>query len=156
MPLNFALYEDGNGGQMILRSNEILQTESLATLAYLAMFGGNVEAETQKENSPGELKRDWWANDPSKNSETWINSRTEKVLRGIEISSSSRFEIEEAVKYDVKELEQYGKVKVEVTFPSLNRVEILITISEPNVIKDKRLQFVWDATRNETIEKQTL
>lgn len=154
--LNNSIFEDGNGGQLVLKNNEIVQTRSLSTLAYLLMFGGNVEAETQKENSIGELKFDWWGNDPNLPSSTWINSRTERTLQGIEISSSSRYTIEEAVKYDVKSLEQYGEVTVNVTFVNLNRVSIVITISEPNIKKDNRLTIVWDSTRNEVIEKNII
>lgn len=154
--LNNSIFEDGNGGQLVLRDNEIIQTSSIATLAYLAMFGGNVEAETQKENATGELKYDWWGNDPNKPSSTWINSRSEKVLRGIEISSSSRYRIIEAVKYDTKVLEQYGSVNIDVTFPDLNNVKIVITISEPSIKKDQSLSLVWDATRNEVIEKNII
>lgn len=153
---NFSIYEDGNGGQLVLRNNEIAQTDSLATLAYLEMFGGNVEAETRKENAIGEIKLDWWGNDATKSSDTWINSRTENVLRGIEISSSSRYRILEAVKYDVKNLEQYGKVEVDVNFPSTNRINIVITISEPGVKKNQSLSIIWDATRNEVIEKNII
>lgn len=154
--INNTIFEDGNGGQLVLRNNEIVQTRSLATLAYLLMFGGNVEAETEKENAPGELKFDWWGNDPAKPSDTWINSRTEKVLRGIEISSSSRFTIEEAVKSDVKSLEQFGEVEVEVSFVSMSRVKIVITISEPSVKNDTSLTLVWDASRSEIIEKHII
>lgn len=154
--LNISLFEDGNGGQMVLKNNEIIQTSSLATLAYIAMFGGNVEAETQKENAPGELKFDWWGNDPTKPSTTWINSQTERVLRGIEISSSSLFTIQQAVENDVKSLEEFGDITVVVTFPGLNKVQIVITISEPSIKKNTRLSLVWDATRSEIIEKNII
>lgn len=156
MPLNKSIYEDGNGGQVVLRNNEIVQTRSLATLAYLAMFGGNVAIETQKENQPGELKLDWWGNDPSLNSETWINSRTEKVLLGIDLSSASRYTIQSAVEHDVKQLEEYGKVTVLVTLPSVNRVQITITIEEPGKKINERLTIVWNATRNEIIEQNII
>jgi len=154
--LNFTLYEDGNGGQMVLQNNEILQTESLATLAYLLMFGGNVAAKTQQDNPIGELRIDWWGNDPTENSEKWINSETEKVLKGIEISSQSLYTIQQAVINDTKSLEQYGNVTVLVSFPNLNRVSIEITIEEPSKINGNRLIIVWDATRNEIIRKDIL
>jgi len=154
--LNNTLFEDGNGGQLVLRNNEILQTRSLATLAYILMFGGNVNASTQKENAPGELKYDWWGNDPNLPSETWINSKTEKTLRGIELTSSTRFTIQQAVQDDIASLSQYGETSVDVSFVSLNRVKIVITISEPSIVNDSRLTLVWDATRNEIIEKNIL
>ena len=156
MAFNFTLYEDGNGGQMVLRNNEIIHTRSIATLAYLKMFAGNVSEKTRKENNTGELRSDWWANDPVDNSEKWINSETEKVLRGIVISSSSRFDIEQAVKNDVKDLEGLGSVDVSVTFPSPNYVRIIITITEPNAKSSNRLIVTWDASRNEIIEKDII
>lgn len=154
--LNFTLFESGNGGQMVLRNNEILQTRSLATLAYLLMFGGNREAITQKDNQPGELKFDWWGNDPDQNSKTWVNSTTEQLLYGIEISSASLFRIQSAVEKDVKTLEQYGKVSVEVTFPAINKIQITITIKEPSVKNEQSLNVIWDASRNEIIEKNII
>lgn len=156
MPLNKSIYEDGNGGQTIQRNNEIVQTRGLGILAYLEMFGGNVEAETQKENNPGELHLDWWGNDSNLNSDTWINSRTEKVLRGIELSSSSIYTIKSAIQYDLKNLERYGKITINVTLPSLNTVKIDITIEEPSKKTEQRLTIVWNATRNEIIEKNIL
>lgn len=151
--INSSIFEDGSGGQLVLRNNEIVQTKGLATIAYLLMFGGNVDAETQKENAPGELKFDWWGNDSSKPKSTWINSRTEKTLMGIALTSESRYIIEESVKYDVSSLSRYGKVSVNVIFTSVNRVNITITISEPDVVTDQSLSLTWDATRNEVIEK---
>lgn len=151
--LNKSIYEDGNGGQLLLKSNEIAQTGSLATLAYLLMFGGNVEAETEKENKPGELKDDWWGNDSRLSSDTWINSKTEKVLRGITTTSSSIIKIQSSIKSDLKQLEQFGEITIGVTFPNINRIAINITISEPNKKQDSRLTLVWDASRSEIIEK---
>ena len=154
--LNFTLYEDGNGGQLVLRNNEIAQTRSLATLAYLKMFGGNVLEKTKKENNTAELRTDWWANDPVDNSEKWINSETEKVLQGIEISSSSRYTIEQAVKNDVESLETFGSVDVFVAFPGPNDIRITITITEPNAKSSSRLNVTWDASKNEIIEKDII
>ncbi len=154
--LNNSIYEDGNGGQLYLKSYDIMQTESLATLAYLLMFGGNVEAETKKENETGALRYDWWGNDPNDNSSNWINSRTERTLKGIELSSSSRYKIKEAVKYDLKRLEDYGDIDIEVSFTNVNRIAIDITISEPSQTQNTSLKIVWDATQSEIIEKKTL
>ena len=65
--LNESIYEDGNGGSLLLRSYEIVQTNSLATLPYLLMFGGNVNEITKKENSTAELSIDWWGNKKKEN-----------------------------------------------------------------------------------------
>jgi len=154
--INNSIFEDGNGGQLVLRNNEIVQTKSVATLAYLLMFGGNVAADTKKENARGELKFDWWGNDPTEPKANWINSKTERTLKGSELSSSSRYVIENAVKEDVKPLEKYGKVTVNVSFISINKIKIVISISEPDKINDQSLTLVWNATRSEIIEKNII
>jgi len=156
MPVNETIYEDGNGGQLLLQNNDIAQTESLSTLAYLLMFGGNVEGLTKKENNVGELSLDWWGNNKNTNSSTWINSETEKTLRGIALSSGSRSIITDSVKKDITSLEEYGEVEVEVTLPRLNRVQITITIKEPGAKKSKRLILIWDATKSEIIEQRII
>jgi len=154
--LNESIYEDGNGGSLLLRSYEIVQTNSLAILAYLLMFGGNVNEITKKENSPAELSIDWWGNKKIDNSSKWINSETEKFIRGIALTSRNRSLIEQTVKRDVKSLEEFGKITVDVTYPELNRLKILITIKEPSAKNSTSLALVWDSTKNEVIEQNIL
>ena len=154
--LNRSVFENGDGGNYLLRNYEIIQTESIVTLAYLLMFGGNVAEVTKKENNTGELRTDWWGNNPTDNSSKWINSRTEKTLRGAALTNQFKFEIEQAVKDDLKSLSEYGTVTVEVTYPSLNRIQITVTIAEPSVKSSNRLIIAWDATKNEIIEKQLI
>lgn len=153
---NESLYEDGNGGQLFLRNFEIIQTEGLATLAYLKMFGGNVEANTKKENLPGEILEDWWGNNPTDNSSKWINSNTERILRGVELTNQNLANIKEAVKKDLKSLEVYGKIEINISYPLLNTVKINIQIKEPTKKDSNSLILLWDATRNEVIEQNTI
>jgi len=152
--LNYTIYEDGSGGQKLFRNNDIATTESLNTLAYLLMFSGNVEADTVKENNPANLRLDWWGNDPAKNSDTWVNSRTERTLAGLALNTAAIFKVEEAVKADLKSLEQYGTVDVTVTLPSLNNLSILVQITQPDMADSVSLQLIWDASRNEIILRQ--
>ncbi len=154
--LNESLHEDGNGGQLTLRSFEIEQTESIYTMVYLAMFAGQLQEATTKETVSGELFFTWWGNDTNDNSDKWINSNTERVLRGIELSSQSRFVIQRAVESDMQSLSQLGEFEVLITYPALNRVEINITIKEPGIKDSERLVLLWDATRNEIIERNIL
>ena len=154
--VNEAIYEDGNGGQIYPLNNDIARTESLYVLAYLEMFGGNVGANTTRENNAGELRQDWWGNDSNANSETWVNSETERVLKGSELSSSSIARIRQAVVNDTKSLKQYGKVEVAVSLPRVNTVQIKVIIREPRKKDSNALILIWDATKQEIIEQNII
>jgi len=148
---NYTIYEDGNGGQLEVQSNDILTTDSLYTLAYLKMFGGNVEADTRPQSDVIELHSDWWGNDKTKPSDMWINSKTERTLKGIELSSRSLETIKQAVKQDLDSLTQFGGIEVTINIVSLNRVKITIDTTQGD-----NLSMIWDNTRNEVIQERWL
>lgn len=154
--INETIYEDGNGGQLYPLNNDIARTDGLATLAYLEMFSGNVEADTVKENNIGELRKDWWGNDSNGNSNEWINSETERTLQNIELSSASIARIRQSVIKDLKDLEQFGKIDVEVTLPGINKVQIEVTINEPSKKESNTLILIWDASKKEIIQNITI
>lgn len=154
--VNETIYEDGNGGQLYSLNNDIAKTEGLQMLAYLKMFGGNINASTVKDNNIGELRLDWWGNDTSENSDKWINSETERTLRGIELSGSSIAKIKQSVENDCKSLSKYGKIDVAVTLPGINKVKIVISITEPGNKESNSLIIIWDATKNEIIEQKII
>lgn len=151
--INKSIYESGEGGQPLIQNNDIKLTRSLSTLVYYALFAGNVEGDTSKNTAPGELHTGWWGNDVTKNSINWINSETERLLKGISLSPRTRILIEQAVIKDTDKLKVYGRVDVNVTLPSLNRVSIRVTITEPEAATGKSLLVIWDATRNEVVEQ---
>lgn len=146
---NYSIYDDGNGGQLTVQSNNILTTDSLHTLAYLKLFGGNLEANTKPKSDVIEIHSDWWGNDKEKQSSTWINSNTERVLRGIVLNSQSVEKIITAVKKDVESLTQFGTITVTVNIVSLNKVKIIIDTEQSD-----NLSMIWDSTKNEVIQWQ--
>lgn len=150
--INETIYEDGSGGQIYSLNNDIARTDGLATLAYLEMFSGNVKASTVKENNIGELRKDWWGNDSNGNANEWINSETERTLQNVELSSSSISRIRQSVEKDLKTLEQYGEIEVEVTLPGINKVQIKVTINEPSQKESNTLILIWDASKKEIIQ----
>lgn len=154
--INESIYESGNGGNLISQNNDIVMTEGLATLAYLKMFSGNVDADTKSDNNLGELRLDWWGNDTNENSDNWINSNTERILKGIELTGSSIAKIKQSVVNDLKPLEKYGKVEVSVTLPFINRAQINVSIKEPTKKDSNSLIVIWDATKKEIIEQKIL
>lgn len=151
MTLNKSIYEDGNGGQLAFRNNDIMTTTSLSIQAYLAMFSGNVEADTKSLSDVVELHYDWWGNDKLKQSTTWVNSNTERILTGIALNSQSLEKIKQAIEKDTQFLSQYGTVIITVIIVSLSRVKITIETNQ-----DDNMSLIWDSTKNEIIESQWL
>lgn len=151
MILNKAIYEDGNGGQLSFRNNDIMTTKSLSVLAYLAMFGGSREGNTKPLSDAIELHYDWWGNNKNRQSSTWINSNTERVLSGIVLNSRSLEKIRQAIEKDTEKLTQFGTLNITVNIVTLNRVKIIIEVQQGD-----SLSLIWDNSRNEIIESQWL
>ena len=154
--INESIYEDGNGGQLLLKNNNIAQTSSIYTLAYLKMFGGNIEASTVKNNVVGAIRNDWWGNDVNENSSEWINSETERTLKGIALTTKNIYRIQQAVKKDLKSLEEFGAIEISITYPDINRVSIEILIKEPERKDNNRLIVIWDNTKNEIVNQEII
>jgi hypothetical protein len=146
--LNTTIYEDGNGGQLAIRNNDIATTNSLFMIAYISMFGGNREASTKPLSDSQELNYDWWGNDKNEQSSNWINSETERTLTGISLNSQSIERIKQAVKTDVDILKEYGELNVDVNIISINRVKITITLNQSD-----NLSIIWDVSNNEIISE---
>ena len=151
--LNKIMYENGNGGQTLIRSNDVQTTRSLFPMVYIRLFGGNREGNTSINRLNSELNKGWWGNSPT-NKKDWINSDTERLLKGISTTYANKKRIEDAIKRDLKDLQQYGKQTIEVTYPSLNRVSMYIQIARGN--STEKYSILWDATINEVIEQVAL
>lgn len=152
--INYSTYEDGTGGELVIKNNGIVTTEALYTAIYLRLFGGNPGAKTTREKPNNEFNETWWGNDSQGDSSQWINSETENVLRGMTINTTNIVKLESAINTDLEDIKQFGEIGIEITYPSLNSIEILITITNTQG-KDEVL-LVWDATRNEVIESKII
>jgi len=147
---NYSIYDNGDGGQLFIQNNDIQKSGGLGVAVCLKLFGGNVDASTTGQEVSGEIRKDWWGNNRFDTSRKWINSETERVLRGASLTDQSLIDIEEAVKTDLESLKIFGEISVSVAYPGLNRVSIAITIKQ--VAQDAEILVVWDATKNEIIQ----
>lgn len=150
--MDFALFETMDGGDMSLSNNDINTTESLWMQIYLGLFGGNVRQSTVDGIEDDEQRFDWWANaflttEPDEQ----MNSETERVLNEVALNASGRLKIEQAVNNDLSFLQKLGTVDVEVSIPTIDRVQIDITITEPDEVTEQQFRIVWDATKSEII-----
>jgi len=150
--MDIGIYETLNGGDMSLQNGDIWATMSLWNQIYIGLFGGNVAQLTDDNAGKGEQRKDWWGNQFLKASPgEYNNSTTELTLNTVQLNSSGRVKIEQAVKSDLAFLSKLGKVDVLVSIPAIDSVLIEIGITEPNNIEDKRFRLLWDGTRSTEI-----
>lgn len=144
MPNDIDIREQGNGGDMTLRGNDLVGANGYENMPYLLMFGGHIPA-------PVDGDADWWGNFFIKDESQKFKSNTERVLNTTPLNSAGRLKIEQAVIKDLKVISDNVPgtiIKVSVVIESDDRVHIGININgqvfdinwnpdiapEPNVI----------------------
>jgi hypothetical protein len=146
------LFENYDGGDFILKGNDVEFVGGFQNMPYLGMFGGNIESNTQGAKVT-EQTFDFWGNfmlNPT-NQNVWFNSDTERTLNTISLSSSTRLLIEQQVKKDLKFMEQFSTVNISVSIIGVDRIRIYIQIIEPNTNQVTEFSYIWDVTQNELI-----
>jgi len=155
------IFASRNGGEVSLKGNDLELTDGLFNHIFLALFGGNVEANTQdggEVDVESEQNLAWWGNVLFFENEPDIqfNSESERVSNTTVLNSSGRIDIEEAVKTDLAFMKDFAEVTVSVIITGNDRVEINVSLKEPDNIERKDFQFIWDATRVEEIDNITI
>lgn len=155
---DIALYETGDGGDLLINNNDLSSTEILIHQAYLCLFGGNVESDTKGNELKSQIRDDWWANSLifKNRIKKQFNSRTERTLNKVVLNSSGRIEIENSVKEDLKDFTKIISLSVSVKIPSPDRVDILISLKEKENKEQKTIQFIWDNAKKEIILNKDL
>ncbi len=152
------LFENGDGGEMAIISNDLVLSEQLYQQVYLALFGGNIEANTKNDVLVSEQRFDWWGNalffDETTNRQ--FNSNTERMLLNVALNSSGRLKIIQAVTDDLKYLSDLLDSNVDVQFFDTNKIRIIVVFKPKGNQEDKVLQFVYDNAKNELIIEKTI
>ena len=99
--VDIMIFENGSGGDLNLKNDDIETISGLMNQVYLALFGGNLEQNTSDDLSELEERNDWWGNSLLKK-ENQFNSNFERTLRTIPLNSSGLIKIENAAKEDLK------------------------------------------------------
>jgi len=155
---DLTLFETGSGGDISLKGNDFDLTGGIFNQIYMALFGGNPDASTTGEELATELRGDWWGNallSPGE-PDLQMNSTLEKTLRSVAISSSGIRQIEDAAKADLAFLSDGAEISVEVTVPTVDKIEIRILAQEPGNLESQGFIFIWSATKQEVIEFRTI
>jgi len=125
LQFDIALFENFNGGDVLVNGNDLVKYYENEGQIYLALFGGNVEGDTPAVPQNGRDHVDYWGNFflPVENQ---FNSKTERTLKLTELSSKGRGIIQAAVEYDLTYLQKYANVTVTVAIVGNNKVSINI------------------------------
>ena len=147
------IHESGDGGQITILNNDLLLGEVAYNQFYLALFGGNIEANTLGNEIKSQLTSDYWQNSlfysdrPNKQ----LNSNTERVLSNLVLNDSGKIELTNAINSDLSYLSSVFVFSVEVFFEPQNKVVVNINFSEKTGIQEKILQMVFNNAKKEII-----
>lgn len=125
LQFDIALFENNNGGDVLVKGNDLVKYYENEGQVYLALFGGNVEEDTPSVQIPGKVRNYYWGN-YYLSSENQFNSKTERSLKNVELSSQGRAKIQSAVEYDLNYLKKYATVDVQVSIIGQNKITIKI------------------------------
>jgi hypothetical protein len=148
------LIETGDGGDCVLKGNDLELISGFQNMPYIGLFGGNyVQSTTGPKNT--EQAFDFWGNfliNPTLQ-DIWFNSETERLLNNVALSPSGRIQIEEQVKQDLKFMQKFAQITVSVVLFSIDRIRIEITILEPSTQQSNQFIYIWDATNAELTQQ---
>jgi hypothetical protein len=149
--VDFKLRETGSGGDLVFAGGDIKLTAELYNQPYLGRFGGNKEASTTDQFEDGEERGDYWANPLLLADEPncQFNSKFEKALNEIELSSSGRIKLERVAGEDLDYLDGFADHESEVSITTVDRVKLTDKISQGN---NKGFSYIWDEAKDEVIE----
>lgn len=159
--MDLALHETGSGGSVQFVGGDLDMTNSLYNLIYICLFGGNVKQTTQETSGSSTSfseRFDWWGNEVAFNgkSENQYNSLFEKTVQSVTLNSNGRLRIEAAAKSDLKILEELGDISVVVSLLGNDSFHMFITVTESNKSSSQLFTLIWDSTKLELIEEQTV
>jgi hypothetical protein len=139
---DLAIVETGSGGDIQILGNDLAVVTGIENMAYLGMFGGNIEQSTV-DNVTNEFSKDWWGNNLLMKSDPSIqmNSTVERTLNNTPLTSSGRLTIENAIKYDLIFLEKVigTKIEVSVFIISDDRVDVILKM---NLLKETKITVI--------------
>ena len=143
------LIESFDGGDYVLKGNDIEMISGFQNMPYIGLFGGNKQLTTGPKVNEQEF--DFWGNflfHPSA-PEIWVNSETENLLKNVSLNTATRIKIEQTVLKDLQFMKEFATLNVRVELISVDRIRIVIEIQEPNQLNSTVYSYLWNATEQE-------
>jgi phage gp46-like protein len=155
--LDIGIYETGSSGDISVSNNDIALGDQLLQYVYLALFGGQVEADTLGNEPAGEIRLDWWGNSLlfALDQARQFNSQTERALNNNALGSSGRVAIQQAVLADLKFFKSFADITVNVVILSNNKVNIQVGINQLSQ-KNITISLLWDSAQKAVIVQEII
>jgi len=125
LQFDIALFENNDGGDIAIQGNDAVKYYENEGQVYIALFGGNVAADTPLFPISGNARYDFWGNF-FLSVENQFNSKTERALKSTPLTSAGRAVLQSAVQYDLAYLQKYANVTVNVSIVGVNKIIIAI------------------------------
>ena len=127
-----AIVEGGSGGDIVIQGNDLALVYGIENQPYLASFGGNIEADTIS-NIAVDISEDYWGNAlliPN-NPNAQFNSKLERTLRLVPLTSAGRTKIINAITQDLQYLKDSlgDNIAIGVSIISDNWLQIQLNIT---------------------------
>lgn len=153
--MDLKLKETFNGGDIVKTTKDFVVIYGLGNMVYLALFGGNVEANTPPFRVESEQNFDWWGNELLLNEDIGMqfNSDTERALITTPLTSAGRAQIQAAVARDLQHMKDFARVAVSVAIVATDVVRLGVRVEEPDNLEAREFVFIWDATRGELVDE---
>lgn len=152
--MDLELIEKGDGGELVKTTNDLSVIYGFENEVYIALFGGNVAQDTPQKRNLLDQDLSFWGNNllhPNDKS-VQFNSKTERGLNAIPLTSAGRALIEQAVRDDLNYLGVIGKVTVNVSVAGVDRLDIDVQLQQPATTA-QNFSYVWNATKQELLSK---
>lgn len=151
MSTDLLMQETGNGGDLVLKGNNLTLARAFQNMPYLGMFGGNVEQSTTGPKQPGEQALDFWGNYllMSQQPELQFNSDFERALYNTALSSAGRLQLERAVKEDINFMTVFSVLTISASIDDADRIRVYIQIQEPDNLQSTEFIYIWDNAKQE-------
>lgn len=149
--MDLQIVENGDGGELIKKANDLSVINGFQNMIYLGMFGGNVRQSTPAISISTEQNFDYWGNnllDPGDDS-VQFNSQTERALNTIPLTSSGRVLIQQAVENDLKSMQEFATVVITVSIVATDKLAIGVRLIQPDNLEKQDFIFIWNSTKQE-------
>lgn len=154
--MDVEMLENGDGGNLVAKKNDLSIIYGFENMPYLALFGGNVEASKPTRRLSTEQAFDFWGNDLDDDPSIQFNSLTERTLINTPLNSRGRVLIEQAVRRDLDFMKPFASVGVEVSIIGVDKVLIGIRLVKLDNIQQRDFIYIWDATLQELIDRENM
>jgi len=147
------LFETGTSGDFAIVNDDLLMAESLYQQVYLALFGGNIEANTKDAYLLSEERFDYWGNTLIWKNEksSQFNSETERTIQNNALNSTGRLRIIQAINNDLEYLKSVVIFDVDVQITGRDNLKIIVNFSSKSNQQDRVLQMIYDNAKKEVI-----